>query len=163
MLIPDNRREIFMKKRKIIGFLMSISLCMSSCLIVQAEGYIGSEYDEGGFLMSPDELNADRPESTYYEDLEKSLTEEEEPNTSTESDIECLSEDEIPENASSHVILETYSPEDENPENNANLNNVSTFYCYEKETPMHFSKFALCGGLFSANLPPLLHILETIL
>lgn len=132
-----------MKKRKIIGFLMSISLCMSSCLIVQAEDYIGSEYDEGGFLMSPDELNADRPESTYYEDLEKSLAEEE-PNTSTESDIECLSED-------------------ENPENNANLNNVSTFYCYEKETPMHFSKFALCGGLFSATLPPLLHILETIL
>ena len=32
-----------MKKRKIIGLLLSISLCMSSCLIVQAEDYVGPE------------------------------------------------------------------------------------------------------------------------
>ena len=54
-----------MKKRKIIGLLLSISLCMSSCLIVQAEDYVGPEYNENGFLMSPDELNADKPESTF--------------------------------------------------------------------------------------------------
>ena len=137
-----------MKKRKIIGFLLSVSLCLNSCFIVQAEDYVGPEYDENGFLLSPDELNADRPESTYYEDLEKSLTEEE-PDTSMESDIECLSEDETPQN--------------EQPEDNANLDNVSTFYCYEKEAPIHFSKFTLGGSLFSPILPILLYILETIL
>lgn len=120
-----------MKKRKMIGFLMLISLCMSSCLIVQAEDYVGPEYDENGFLMSPDELNADKPESTYYEDLEKELMEEESDNST-----------------------------DEAPEID---NNVSTFYAYKKETPIHFSKFSTCGSLFSANLPLLLHILETIL
>ncbi|MDO4468455.1 MAG: hypothetical protein Q4C84_01280 [Bacillota bacterium] len=149
-----------MKKRKMIGFLMSISLCMSSYLIVQAEDYVGPEYDENGFLMSPDELNADKPESTYYEDLEKSLTEEEESDTSTESDIEYHSEDEPSEATRSHVILESYPSTDETPEVD---NNVSTFYAYKKETPIHFSKLSTCGGLFSANLPLLLHILETIL
>ena len=134
-----------MKKRKIIGLLLSISLCMSSCLIVQAEDYVGPEYNENGFLMSPDELNADKPESTYYEDLEKELMEEESDN-STEPDIEYHSEDE--------------PPTDEAPEID---NNVSTFYAYKKETPIHFSKFSTCGSLFSANLPLLLHILETIL
>ena len=147
-----------MKKRKIIGLLLSISLCMSSCLIVQAEDYVGPEYDENGFLMSPDELNADKPESTYYEDLEKSLAEEDEPDTSTESDIEYHSEDEPPTNI--NVTIESYPPTDEAPEIDSN---VSTFYTYKKETTIHFSKFSTCGGLFSANLPLLLHILETIL
>ena len=134
-----------MKKRKMIGFLMSISLCMSSCLIVQAEDYVGPEYDENGFLMSPDELNADKPESTYYENLEKELMEEESDN-STEPDIEYHSEDEPPTNI--NVTIESYPPTDEAP---------------KKETPIHFSKFSTCGSLFSANLPLLLHILETIL
>lgn len=111
-----------MKKRKIIGLLLSISLCMSSCLIVQAEDYVGPEYDENGFLMSPDELNADKPESTYYEDLEKELMEEESDN-STEPDIEYHSEDEPPTNI--NVTIESYPPTDEAPEID---NNVSTFY-----------------------------------
>lgn len=149
-----------MKKRKMIGFLMSISLCMSSCLIVQAEDYVGPEYDENGFLMSPDELNADKPESTYYEDLEKSLTEEEESDTSTEPDIEYHSEDEPPIDITPYVTIESHPLTEETPEVD---NNVSTFYAYKKETPIHFSKFSTCGGLFSANLPLLLHILETIL
>lgn len=136
---------------------MLISLCMSSCLIVQAEDYVGPEYDENGFLMSPDELNADKPESTYYEDLEKELMEEESDN-STEPDIEYHSEDEPPTNI--NVTIESYPPTDEAPEID---NNVSTFYAYKKETPIHFSKFSTCGSLFSANLPLLLHILETIL
>lgn len=146
-----------MKKRKMIGFLMSISLCMSSCLIVQAEDYVGPEYDENGFLMSPDELNADKPESTYYENLEKELMEEESDN-STEPDIEYHSEDEPPTNI--NVTIESYPPTDEASEID---NNVSTFYAYKKETSIHFSKFSTCGSLFSANLPLLLHILETIL
>ena len=89
--------------------------------------------------------------------LEKELMEEESDN-STEPDIEYHSEDEPPTNI--NVTIESYPPTDEAPEID---NNVSTFYAYKKETPIHFSKFSTCGSLFSANLPLLLHILETIL
>lgn len=146
-----------MKKRKIIGFLLSISLCINSCLIVQAEDYVGPEYDENGFVLSPAELNADKPESTYYEDLEKALVEEE-PDTATESDIEYHSEDEPPTDI--NVTITSYPSTYKLPENN---NHVTTFYCYKKETPIHFSKFAICGSLFSPSLPLLLHILEITL
>ena len=61
---------------------------------------------------------------------------------------------------SPYVTIESHPLTEETPEVD---NNVSTFYAYKKETPIHFSKFSTYGGLFSANLPLLLHILETIL
>ena len=104
--------------------------------------YVGPEYDENGFLMSPDELNADKPESTYYEDLEKELMEEESDN-STEPDIEYHSEDEPPTNI--NVTIESYPPTDEAPEID---NNVSTFYAYKKRLLFIFQSFPLAEVCF---------------
>ena len=76
-----------------------VSLVINSCFIVHAEDYVGPEYDKDGFLLSPDELNANRPESTYYDNFEKLLATEEDPTSSTELDIDYHSESEEPEDA----------------------------------------------------------------
>lgn len=153
-----------MRKRRFLSFLLMVSLVINSCFIVHAEDYVGPEYDKDGFLLSPDELNANRPESTYYDNFEKLLATEEDPTSSTELDIDYHSESEEPEDATPYVTLESYPLGTDIPDFNVPKDAV-TFYSFINDANTFTGDFSnvRCWGTLSSNKSSFtitLHVLE---
>ncbi|MGN0399919.1 MAG: hypothetical protein ACI4EO_07310 [Blautia sp.] len=135
-----------MFKKKVISFLVVLVLLLSIPYQVagaveddgndfsRAVPYEGIEYDENGHILSPDELNADLPESTYNETL--ALLEEEENQENCEyenesKEIEYHSEEEEAIDISDLVTIE--SSDDINAFSEMDkIEGATEFYSYYK-------------------------------
>lgn len=72
-----------------------------------SQDYEGIQYDEEGFIMSPDELNADLPESTY-EEIEADGAYEEAMDAEQEEENEIHFDDGTATDISDSVTIESY-------------------------------------------------------
>lgn len=72
-----------------------------------SQDYEGIQYDEDGFIMSPDELNADLPESTY-EEIEADGAYEEAMDAEQEEENEIHFDDGTATDISDSVTIESY-------------------------------------------------------
>lgn len=159
-----------MKIKKLICFLLLVSLVINSHLIVYAEDYDQPVYDENGFVLSPDELNASKSESTYNDEIEKLQYDEEESGYFAGAEIEYHSEDEEPEDITPYISIESY-PIGTEIETDAESGSETEFYAYidnsrnsENLEPRNgdFSNVRYWGTLSSnkSTITITLHVLE---
>ena len=119
-----------MKKKRFICLLLMISLFINSLVFVHAEDYTGVEYDSEGYFLSPDELNADLPESSYYEDLSNAEAEDGMQTYSEDEVIVYHSEDEEPIDITDSITIESNDDVNYVPDY-AKVGEITEFYGYE--------------------------------
>ncbi len=122
-----------MRRKRIICWLLAGLISLNSSTTIRAEDYEGIEYDEEGHILSPDELNADLPESTYYEDMMELESEDELQLFSAEENIEYHSEDEEPIDITNSVTIESSIIDNDEIPDFSEDNDESIFYFYEEE------------------------------